>query len=325
MLASITQGLRAAAKHPKLVAVIWAWYALLSLIPAMPAYAWLSGSMGSSPAAASALQRFDFGLLGELSNYNQTNPLSLLVSAMMAGGIVAFVSSAFVMGGILEVLGSDGEARSFMHRFYRGGGHFFWRFFRLSLLACVGVLLVGGVVAATTGAITAPMSNTEWEPGGYLAGFLTFLSVALVAAFFLLGLDYARIRTARDGSRGMLRTYASSLGFVLRHVFSAYVMGLVFVALLAGVVALYVAYETNSPAAATSSAIAVIVVFQQVAVLARVFMRVGLVGAERHFFMNASPVPVVVSAPAPVAAPVIAVASEAVDPSALTPRDETSS
>ena len=51
-------------------------------------------------------------------------------------------------GGILEVLGSKEDARVFMHRFFRGGGHFFWRFLRLSVMAFVGGAIVAGVVAA---------------------------------------------------------------------------------------------------------------------------------------------------------------------------------
>ncbi len=304
MFSSIANGLRAAARQPKLVALVWGWYFLLSLVPALPGLAWLRTSLDFTPAAAEALRRFDFGLLGDLLNYDRTNVFSLLFTTMIATGIVALVTSAFVMGGILEVIGGgggEGDRRTFMHRFARGGGHFFWRFVRLTLTAGACGVLATGLVAGLVGAIIAPMGESEWEPGGFLAGLVLALAVAGTAALFLLALDYARIRVARDDGRKMLRAYFGGLGFVLRHLVGAYGIGLAIVALLAGVMLLYVAYETNSPVASTSALIATLLVFQQVTVAARVFLRVAMIGAERAYFTKVAPA---VIAPArPIVAP----------------------
>lgn len=305
MLASITHGLRAAGKQPKLVVLLWAWYALLSLIPALPAHAWLSTALNASPAAATALQRFDFGLLGEISNYDQSNVAGLLMAGVMAGMIVALVSSVFVFGGILEVLGSDDERRSFMHRFYRGGGHFFWRFFRLTIAAgvCLAVSIAG--VSTALGAVTSPLANSEWEPGFYLAGVGTIVVLVAVGALFLLALDYSRIRVAREDSRGMLRAYVRGLGFVLRRLFTTYGVAIPFVAILAVLVWAYLGYETISPPAGTWGAIAMLILIQQAVVFGRVFLRLALVGAERHVELMARPAPNSIASAAyvPAAAP----------------------
>jgi len=220
----------------------------------------------------------------------------------VAAGMVALVASAFVMGGILEVLGGggggdDSDRRTFMHRFARSGGHFFWRFVRLAVTAGVCGVLATGIVAALIGAVTAPLGESEWEPGGYLAGLLVVLAVAGTAALFLLALDYARIRVARDDGRKMLRAYFSGLGFVVRHLVGAYGIALGIIATLAGVMLLYIAYETNSPVASTGALIAVLFVLQQITVAARVFLRVALIGAERAYFAQMSPV---VTTPLPV-------------------------
>jgi len=298
MFSSLANGLRAAARQPKLVAFIWAAYFVLSLVPVLPGLAWLRAGLDFSPAAADALKRFDFGLLYDLRNYDRTSTFQMLAMTMAVAGMVAVVGSAFVMGGILEVLGGADDRRMFMHRFARGAGHFFWRFVRLAITAGVCAVLATGVVAALVGAVTAPLGKSEWEPGGYLAGLLVVLSVAGTAALFLLALDYARIRVARDDSRKMLRAYFGALGFVVRHLVGAYGIALGIVAILAGVGLLYVAYETNSPVASTSALIAVLFVFQQVTVVARVFLRVSLVGAEQAYFARMSPVPAMVIGPA---------------------------
>lgn len=297
MFNSLANGLRAAARQPKLVAFIWAAYFVLSLVPVLPGLAWLRAGLDFSPAAADALKRFDFGLLYDLRNYDRTSTFQMLAMTMAVAGMVAVVGSAFVVGGILEVLGGADDRRTFMHRFARGAGRFFWRFVRLAITAGVCAVLATGVVAALVGAVTAPLGKSEWEPGGYLAGLLVVLSVAGTAALFLLALDYARIRVARDDSRKMLRAYFGALGFVVRHLVGAYGIAIGIVAILASVVLLYVAYETNSPVASTSALIAVLFVFQQLTVVARVFLRVSLIGAERAYFARMSPVPAMAIAP----------------------------
>ena len=302
MFSSVANGLRAAAKQPRLVACLWAAYFVFSLVPVLPGLAWLRAGLDVSPASADALERFDFGLLSDLLNYDRSNVFSLLFLSMVAAGMVALVASAFVMGGILEVLGGggggdDSDRRTFMHRFARSGGHFFWRFVRLAVTAGVCGVLATGIVAALIGAVTAPLGESEWEPGGYLAGLLVVLSVAGTAALFLLALDYARIRVARDDGRKMLRAYFSGLGFVVRHLVGAYGIALGIIATLAGVMLLYIAYETNSPVASTGALIAGLFVLQQITVAARVFLRVALIGAERAYFAQMSPV---VTTPLPV-------------------------
>ena len=248
--------------------------------------------LGPSPEAASVLTRFDLGVFFDLVSTQGVNGLGLLAGTAMAVAVIAFVSSAFAFGGILEVFGSEGEPRTFMHRFFRGGGHFFWRYLRLALIAGVCLLLAAGAVSALMTGVTAPMSESEWEPAGYLLGVANFAVLFAVAALFLLSLDYARIRVSRDDDRSMLKVYASGLGFVLRRLLSTYGIAIPFVGALAVLVILYLAYETNTPAAGSWGAIALLFLVQQAVVIGRVFLRVGLVGAERHFHIAALPTPV---------------------------------
>jgi hypothetical protein len=295
MFASIADGLRSAAKQPKLVLLLWAWYGLLALIPAVPAWAWWNGVLGTSPEAATILKGFSFGVWGELARSEGVSGMGLLTIATAAVLFLAWISSAFVFGGILEVFGSDGERRSFMHRFYRGGGHFFWRFVRLSLIAGVCLVLATGAVSALVVGATSRLADSEWEPASYLVGGVNALAFAIVAALFLLSLDYARIRVARDDARGMLREYAGGLGFVLRNVLTAYGVAIPFVAMLAALMLCYLAYETNAPAAATWLAIGLLFLIHQAVALGRVFLRVALVGAERRVDMVKRPLPEAIS------------------------------
>jgi len=305
MTASIKAGLQAAVRHPRLVWLVWAWYGLLALVPAFPAWTWWSTALGPSPEAASVLKRFDLGVFLDVTSGKGIDGLGLLTSAAVAAALVALVSSAFAFGGVLEVVGSGDDRRPFMHRFFRGGGRFFWRFFRLAIIAGICLVLATGAVSALMAAAIAPMSESEWEPAAYLGGVASIAVFLVVAAFFLLALDYARIRVARDDSRSMLKAYASGLGFVLRRLFT--VFGIAFAILIfeAALVLGYIAYESRAPAAGTWGAIAALVVVQQIVVVGRVFLRVALIGAERHFHMTAlpKPVPVVVAEPSALVVP----------------------
>lgn len=298
MTASILEGLRAAARNPKLLLLIWVWYALLALVPVIPTWAWWNAVLGYSPEAASVLRRFDLGVFLDLTRREGSGGLGLLIAVAAVAGFVALVSSAFAFGGVLEVLGSEGDRRALMRRFFRGGGHFFWRFVRLALMAVVCLVIAGSAISALMGAITSPARNSESEPAGFLGGLASILAFVGVAGFFLLALDYARIRVARDDSRGMLRAYASALGFVARRVLRVYGIAAAMLVGAAVLVAGYVAYETKAPAAGTWGAIALLAAVQQIAVFGRVFFRVALVAAERRFFMTVVPAPALVEAPA---------------------------
>ena len=302
MFASISDGLRSAAKQPKLVLLLWAWYGLLALVPAVPAWAWWNGVLGASPEAATVLKGFSFGVWRELASHEGVSGMGLLAAATAVVLLVAWISSAFVFGGILETYSSDGERRSFMHRFSRGGGHFFWRFIRLSIIAGVCLVLSLGAVSALVVGATSRLADSEWEPASFLVGTVNVLAFVIVAALFLLALDYTRIRVARDDARGMLRGYASGFGFVLQNALTAYGVAIPFVAMLVVLMLGYVAYETKAPAAATWFAIGTLFLIHQALVLGRVFLRVALVGAERHVDMVRRPLPVPVPAPGAVVA-----------------------
>jgi hypothetical protein len=297
MFASITDGLTSAGKRPKLLLLLWGWYGLLALVPSLPAWAWWNGILGPSPESARVLKGFSFGVFGELVRRDSVSGLRLLMAATAVLLVVAWLSSAFVFGGILEVLGTEDDRRSFMHRFFRGGGHFFWRFVRLSLTAVLCVVLAAGIVSVLAALVSSPLANTEWEPAGYFAGLGSVLAVVLVSALFLLALDYARIRAARDDARGMLKAYAGGLSFVLRNLLTTYGVAILFVVLLAALTVGYVAYESQSPAAATWGAIGTLFLVQQAVVLGRVYLRVALVGAERQVDVVYRPVPIPAAVP----------------------------
>lgn len=288
MVTSIVKGIWTTLKHPKLVLLLWVWHLLLALAAAWPARAWFGSALDTRPEAASLLARFNFGTFVDLSKYYEVSPMAFLMASMTGLALVAIVGSAFMMGGMLEVMGSEGDGRTFMHRFYRGGGHFFWRFTRLGICGGVAAAIVGGIVAAAVGAATNPLTKSEWEPAGMVWGAVTVVVAVLAASWFVLALDYARIRVARDGGRGMARAYAGGVVFVARHVLASYTIAILACVVVAVLFVAYIAHETVWTTG-TWATIGILIATQQAIAFARTGVRVAQVAAEREYFLRASP------------------------------------
>lgn len=312
MVSSILTGLRTAARQPKLLLLLWSWNLLLGAAAALPMWAWLRSALDLTVDGPSLLGRFNVGALADLVKYSGTNPFDLLGAGARGAVVIALVGSAFVNGGILEALAAAHDRRSFMHRFFRGGGHFFWRFVRLFVIAAIPAVFAAGLVAGALTPALDGLADGEWGYGFYLAGLVTLGAVAFVGGFFLLALDYARIRVAHDDSRGMFRAYVGAMGFVLRHAFAAYGMAIVVLVAVSIVLLLYVGHETVWTTTGWATLLLLLAV-QQVVILARIGLRVSLVGAQRDYYLARQPRPVAaVSVPAAVPATPAATAGSAV-------------
>jgi hypothetical protein len=290
MITSIAKGLWTAIRTPKLVLLLWVWNLLLGLAAAWPARTWFASALDYSTETDRLLTRFNIGALNDISKASQTSPGALAMSALIGVGLVALVANAFMNGGIVEVIATRSDDRSFMHRFFRGGGHFFWRFTRLGLLAFVIGAVVVGVTSAGVGAVTSALGESEWEPAGMVWGLAGAAVSGLVALLFVLALDYARLQTARDGSRGMVRAYFRGLRFVASHVPATYVIALLSVVATVAVLLAYVGHEATWTTS-TWPAIYVLIGVQQVLMLVRTGVRVAQVGAEWEYFAACTPVP----------------------------------
>jgi hypothetical protein len=294
MVTSIVKGIWTAIRNPKLVLLMWFWSLLLAFAAALPARLFFRTALDFSTETTGLLTRFNFGTFADLSKYTAGMPFRLLMSAMVGAGLIALIGNAFVNGGILEIVGSSAETGTVMHRFFKGGGRFFWRFTRLGILGWVLGGVAATVVAAGLGALTTPLADSEWEPAGMLVSLCVALVAALVGLLFVLALDYARIRVARDDGRRMLGAYVSAMGFVVRRLAGAYGIAVVYVVIVVALLLAYVAHEAGWTTS-TWSAIWVLIAVQQVIMMARAGARVMEVSAEWHYSLGWLPKPAAVT------------------------------
>ncbi len=286
------RGLWRAATMPRLALVLWLVNLVLAAVAALPALVRWSSAVADRPEGDRLLQGLSLGLLAEMAHYD--GPALTPLVPVLAGVVgVTLLLNAFMSGGALEVLHADDDRR-LLHRFGRGGGHFFGRFLRAGLLAAVVAALVGGILAAAVTAVGKRLEDSPWEPMAFTIGVIRLVLVGGTLVTVLMALDLARVQIVRDDARRVVRIFFRSLGLALRH--PVRVLGLWGINGLA-ILALLVAYGAyrNAVPAATWPLIALMALVQQAVMVSRAGLRVALLAGEMALVARIAP-------PAPVEA-----------------------
>jgi hypothetical protein len=283
----LARGVGASSKRPALTTLLWLINLGMGLLASIPAWTLWRDSFSFAPVADALLNGFNFAVYGDIGHYNRTPIFALLTAPVAAMAAVSGILGALVFGGILEILRSNGP-RPFMHRFFRGAGHFYWRFLRLSIYTAVSAVIVTFLLSTVLAPILKPLDESAWEPGWVAAFAIRFVAIGAVLLFFFLTLDYARIRIAAGDTRRAFRTWVVSLGFVLRHLPGTFGIAILFALLFGILLAAYLGYSAAAPSG-TWSWILLLFVVQQVVMWLRTGLRVGCVGAEVEFFERSRP------------------------------------
>jgi hypothetical protein len=281
LLTSLGRGVRAIFAHVRIAIVLWLINVALASVAIFPIWWWWSRT-ALLPETDPLVERFHVGVFRDL--LIDGGILGLLTLPLMMAGLllVALPISVFLAGATLEVLISD-DGNPFFQRFVRGGAHFFWRFLRLSILGGIVMIVVVALTALGTGSAVAPLLRSTWAPGAFVAVAIEVLAVGMVTTYFLLSFDYARIRLALSDRRGVFRAWMASLGLVARHPVQTYglacMFGILFAAVAAGYLLAVAALGTH-----TMALIAATMALQQVFVLARTALRVGMLAGEMEMY-----------------------------------------
>jgi hypothetical protein len=297
-------GLRTASKRPALVSILWAANAALGLLATIPVWAWWRDGFAPAPAADTLLDGFNFATYFDLAHYNRSAVTGSFYANVVALVVTAWVLGALAFGGVLEILRAT-DGRTFMHRFFRGAGHFFGRFLRLAVYTAISAVVVVGLVAAVLVPLLKPLDESAWEPGWIVAIAIRAVVIGAVLLYFVLVLDYARIRVAINDTRRVFVTWFTSLGFVVRHLAGTYAIAVAFGVLVGVLLFLYLVYCSVTPVS-TTTLILLLLVVQQAVMWLRTGTRIAQIAAEIEFFESvrvavptAVPEPPATAPPAP--------------------------
>ena len=290
---ALSDGFRAATRRPALVALLWAWHLLLALVATLPFWAWVWGASGLAPETDVMLDGLDLGVLVHLLA-NNAAAVPAVFAAAAAVVLLSLLSGAFVSGGVLVVVLNRGAGEPLLRRFFSGAGHYFGRFVRLLVIAGITTAVVVALVSAMLTAAAGPLTETGSEPASLWTFLLVQAGAALALGFFLLALDYARALTVLTETRGMLRAWLRGLGFVLRHLPGATLIGVLAAIGVLATIALALWHDI-AYSARTWGVIVGAIVLHQVLLFLRTAIRVGQVAAQAAYcegLLPAAPVAV---------------------------------
>jgi hypothetical protein len=278
---SVGRGVRAIFAHARTAVLLWLVNVGLALVAFLPIWWWWSRTF-TRPETDPLLQNFQIGIFRDLMI--DGGALGVLTIGLIVAGLVliAVPVSVFLAGGTLEVMITE-DGMTFAQRFFRGGAHFFWRFLRLLVIGGVVMLIAVGATAMAVNAAVGPLQRSNWPPGALVALAIEGLAIGFVAIYFLLSFDYARIRLALTDRGGVLRAWLSALALVARHPLRTYGLAFVFGVLFVAAAAAYL-FAIARLGTHTMTLILVSIALQQVFVLVRSALRVGLLAGEMEMY-----------------------------------------
>mgnify|MGYP001028544100 CR=1 FL=1 len=133
----------------------------------------------------------------------------IALPALLAIGTVllsAWLSSAFLSGGALNIYAEGGEFR--LRRFLRSCWRWFGTLLLVGLLHAVGTILLFALLLALTGVVTVAV-------GGWAIG-LTGLLVVIVALLWLAAWELTRVAVVVGERRNVFRAFGRAVGFIFR-------------------------------------------------------------------------------------------------------------
>ena len=280
-MTSLVRGVRAMFAHVRTALMLWLVNVMLASVAVLPIWWWWSRT-ALLPETDPLLDRFHAGIFRDL--LIDGGVLGLLTLPLMMAGLLLFALpvSVFLAGATLEVLIAD-DGYPFFQRFVRGGAHFFWRFLRLAIGGGIVMIVVVAATALAVASAVGPLFRSAWPPGAFVAVTIEVLAVGVVATYFMLSFDYARIRLALSDRGGVLRAWLSSLWLVARHPVQTYGLACIFAILFAAVAAGYL-FAVSALGTHTMRLILVGMAIQQLFVLVRSALRIGMLAGEMEMY-----------------------------------------
>jgi hypothetical protein len=139
-----------------------------------------------------------------------------------------------------------------------------------------------------------PLAESSWEAGWLWVVGIRAAAAGIVAVLLLAAVDFALVRLEEQRSRQAFRAWVAGLRFAGSHAVLTLGLWIGCAALLAAAVGAFVglreATSVGFASLPTALAVTVAVVLQQLFMLTRTGLRVGLLGAEQHAFALAATV-----------------------------------
>lgn len=271
----LRDGFRVAARHKRLILVLW-------MTPLLPALVWVFIAAANVVPAFSGSLFADRVLEGDafvVWMEFRSSPLDALEPLVGRGTVVlallTLLIQVLVSAGVVEVL----LERRTEHPFLLGVRNNALRFARTTVLLCLGTAIAAvaaGAVVRGFFKLAEARADGRFDLAGIVVAAVVF---AVIWAPQMLGANLSRIAAARHDHRAMTRGYLRALAAVLRRPGLFGPLALVFIAVpVAAHGVYYLLREPWTPS--TSAAVLGLLIAQQGVMVVRASLKLGFRGAE---------------------------------------------
>lgn len=276
---AISNAARRANSRKRMMVLYWFTYSILAALAALPLLGVAVPILAHSGYASDLLKQFDVMFLVEAMQ-SRDGVSAAVFSAYPLIIFITMTAGVFLAGGGVKLMVHEAIVYS-PSEFWSGCGEYFWRYFRLMLYS----LLFYGIAGALSGIVRKAAEKT-WGEGIegapiVMAGWAADALLIFLCGIVSTAMDYAKVRLVTDESRKSLRACVGSLVLVLRNprTVAAWLMFAVFWILFTLV---YQPVANNMPAT-TMPLIVLLAIWQQLYILARVWLRFLSWGTAAEF------------------------------------------
>jgi hypothetical protein len=271
-------GLISAAKSKKMATVIYAVTFLFALLLAISFRSTLSNIAGNSMDINSMIKGFDFTTYADFLRA-AGHAISPFISAAFWFGVLYLIFTVFFAGGVLKILNEENQKFS-ARLFFEYCASFFFRFLRLAIYLLILQLIFALIVFFPLAAIVTVVSRAVQNEA--VLFYLVLIGVIVYLFLFILILiigDYAKIILFNNDSTKSLKSIWLSVKFVIRHLFSTYLLYL-FILIAPIVFFLIYFYLDNAIGMVSGFTIFIMFLIQQILIWARTWVKIWFLGSE---------------------------------------------
>lgn len=264
------------------------WYYLITLLLGLtlviPYHGVLQEAAGHSMDTVKLLKGFDYTVFKEITHFHGEG-----IQAFFTAGfwlvLLFMIIGTFLAGGILDQLMAR-DRRFSPSAFFAGCGKWFWRFLRLMFYHLIVQILVAAIVYGPMAfVLIRKFQNGANEPQLFHTILPFVILHLLIALYFLIIADYARISIVATGTKKVFKQYWRSLAFVSSRFFGTY--GLYLLLLVVPLVTLWVfSGISRNVNVNTGMMVLVMLLVQQLFIWLRSGFRIWIYAAQAEYYLT---------------------------------------
>lgn len=281
ILKSYKEGIIQTAGHRRMLIYLWVINMVISLVAAIPLISLITRGLSRSLMGDQVARKVSMLWFGDLS-FRIKEIGGSMGSWLIVPVILYLLLHIFLNGGIISQL-SAGNKTVTLGSFLKGGGDYFWRFFKLFAISVIfyifAVTFLHGIISQILN-IFKKQAVTGWT-------FIIVSNISMIILILLISIvnmifDYAKILTVTGKEKKVLCSLKNALRFLRNHFFRAW--GL-FLMLGLGFITATIIYMEIAQIMAVHTVLMVMILFlwQQIFIFAKIGIKVQFFGSQMNF------------------------------------------